>query len=81
MMPRNTKVTSIMHSITLHVVISTTLCRFNNYIKKSGGIFKDMMIHDFDLARYYAGNDKFEHIFATGNNVVATNLVIGMYAA
>ena len=38
-----------------------------NYIKKSGGIFKDMMIHDFDLARYYAGNDKFEHIFATGN--------------
>ena len=37
-----------------------------NYIKKSGGIFKDMMIHDFDLARYYAGNDKFEHIFATG---------------
>ncbi len=38
-----------------------------NYIKKSGGIFKDMMIHDFDLARYYAGNDKFEYIFATGN--------------
>ena len=38
-----------------------------NYIKKSGGIFKDMMIHDFDLARYYAGDDKFEHIFATGN--------------
>ena len=38
-----------------------------NYLKTSGGIFKDMMIHDFDLARYYAGNDKFEHIFATGN--------------
>ncbi len=38
-----------------------------NYIKKSGGIFKDMMIHDFDLARYYAGKDKFEYIFATGN--------------
>ena len=29
------------------------------YLKSSGGIFKDMMIHDFDLARYYAGNDKF----------------------
>ena len=25
-----------------------------------------MMIHDFDLARYYAGSDEFESIFATG---------------
>ena len=25
-----------------------------------------MMIHDFDLARFYAGNDEFESIFATG---------------
>ena len=30
-----------------------------NYLKTSGGIFKDMMIHDFDLARFYAGNDEF----------------------
>ena len=37
-----------------------------NYLKTSGGIFKDMMIHDFDLARFYAGNDEFESIFATG---------------
>ena len=37
-----------------------------NYLKNSGGIFKDMMIHDFDLARFYAGNDEFESIFATG---------------
>ena len=37
-----------------------------SYLKVSGGIFKDMMIHDFDLARYYAGSDEFESIFATG---------------
>ena len=23
------------------------------YLKESGGIFKDMMIHDFDLVRFY----------------------------
>jgi len=37
-----------------------------NYLKTSGGIFKDMMIHDFDLARFYAGKDEFESLFATG---------------
>ena len=37
-----------------------------SYLKVSGGIFKDMMIHDFDLARYYAGSDEFVSIFATG---------------
>ena len=37
-----------------------------NYLKNSGGIFKDMMIHDFDLARYYVGSDEFKHLFATG---------------
>ena len=37
-----------------------------SYLKVSGGIFKDMMIHDFDLARYYVGSDEFESIFATG---------------
>ncbi|MDC3074476.1 Gfo/Idh/MocA family oxidoreductase [Candidatus Pelagibacter sp.] len=37
-----------------------------DYLKNSGGIFKDMMIHDFDLARYYVGSDEFNHLFATG---------------
>ncbi len=37
-----------------------------SYLRTSGGIFKDMMIHDFDLARYYTGSDEFESIFATG---------------
>ena len=40
-----------------------------NYLKTSGGIFKDMMIHDFDLARYYAQKDEFVSIFATGSNL------------
>ena len=37
-----------------------------DYLKNSGGIFKDMMIHDFDLARYYLGSDDFKYLFATG---------------
>ena len=37
-----------------------------SYLKVSGGIFKDMMIHDFDLARYYTGSDEFVSVFATG---------------
>ena len=40
-----------------------------SYLKSSGGIFKDMMIHDFDLARFYAGSDQFESVFATGSNI------------
>ena len=39
-----------------------------SYLKTSGGIFKDMMIHDFDLARYYAGSDEFNYLFATGKS-------------
>jgi myo-inositol 2-dehydrogenase/D-chiro-inositol 1-dehydrogenase len=35
------------------------------YIKVSGGIFLDMMIHDFDMARYLAG-DEVEKVFAVG---------------
>ena len=28
------------------------------YLKSSGGIFRDMMIHDFDLCRYYLNDDE-----------------------
>ena len=35
------------------------------YIKVSGGIFCDMMIHDFDLARYLSGSEVTE-VFASG---------------
>ena len=39
-----------------------------SYMKTSGGIFKDMMIHDFDLARLYLDNDKFIEITAFGTS-------------
>jgi len=36
-----------------------------DYIKVSGGIFCDMTIHDFDMARYVTGSEV-ESVFATG---------------
>jgi myo-inositol 2-dehydrogenase/D-chiro-inositol 1-dehydrogenase len=36
-----------------------------SYVAVSGGIFLDMMIHDFDMARYQAGSDVVE-VYATG---------------
>ncbi|WP_284947715.1 inositol 2-dehydrogenase [Acidisoma cladoniae] len=38
------------------------------YIKVSGGLFRDMTIHDFDLARYFAGDIVEVHAF--GGNLV-----------
>ena len=35
-----------------------------SYLKSSGGIFRDMMIHDFDLCRFYLGNDEVYEIHA-----------------
>ena len=39
------------------------------YLKESGGIFKDMMIHDFDLVRFYLDDDEPDKIIATGSNI------------
>lgn len=36
-----------------------------SYVKVSGGIFYDMMIHDFDMARFLA-NDEVEEVYASG---------------
>lgn len=36
-----------------------------DYVKVSGGIFLDMMIHDFDMARYLSGSEVVE-VYATG---------------
>ena len=38
-------------------------------LKLSGTIFRDMMIHDFDLARFYLDKDEFDFVFATGSNI------------
>lgn len=39
------------------------------YIKSSGGLFFDMAIHDFDMARYLANSEVVE-VFAVGANLV-----------
>ena len=37
------------------------------YLKVSGGMFRDMTIHDFDLMRYILEDDPIEKVFATGS--------------
>ena len=39
------------------------------YLAASGGLFRDMTIHDFDLARFFLG--EVAEVYATGANVVA----------
>jgi len=39
------------------------------YVKVSGGLFLDMMIHDLDMVRYQAGDDVVE-VYATGDALV-----------
>jgi myo-inositol 2-dehydrogenase/D-chiro-inositol 1-dehydrogenase len=40
-----------------------------SYIKSSGGLFKDMSIHDFDMARFLV-DEEFESVFAMGSCLV-----------
>ncbi len=40
-----------------------------SYLKPSGGIFLDMMIHDFDMARYLIG-DEVEEVYTAGGVMV-----------
>lgn len=40
-----------------------------SYIERSGGLFRDMMIHDFDMARFLLGEDAVE-VFAMGSSLV-----------
>jgi myo-inositol 2-dehydrogenase/D-chiro-inositol 1-dehydrogenase len=40
-----------------------------DYLAVSGGLFRDMTIHDFDLARFFLGH--VVEVYATGANVVA----------
>jgi len=39
------------------------------YIERSGGLFRDMTIHDFDMARFLTG-EEFVHIHAVGSSLV-----------
>ncbi len=40
-----------------------------SYIERSGGLFRDMMIHDFDMARFLMG-EEFARLHAVGANLV-----------
>ena len=40
-----------------------------DYVKRSGGLFRDMMIHDFDMARWLLGAEP-TAVFATGSCLV-----------
>lgn len=39
------------------------------YVKVSGGMFRDMTIHDFDMARFMIGEEPYS-VYAQGSNVV-----------
>lgn len=45
-----------------------------SYVKSSGGIFVDMTIHDFDMARFLAGSEPVE-IFAAGDALINKDIV------
>ncbi|WP_101757917.1 inositol 2-dehydrogenase [Oceanicoccus sp. KOV_DT_Chl] len=45
------------------------------YIKVSGGLFRDMMIHDFDMARWLLGEEPVE-VFATGSCLVDPDIAV-----
>ena len=40
-----------------------------SYIRRSGGLFMDMMIHDFDMARYVIGSEV-ERVYTLAGNLV-----------
>ncbi len=40
-----------------------------SYVQASGGLFRDMMIHDFDMARWLLGEEPVE-LYATASNLV-----------
>jgi myo-inositol 2-dehydrogenase/D-chiro-inositol 1-dehydrogenase len=53
----------------LHIVSRDPAPPPIEYIKVSGGIFLDMMIHDFDMARFLIGHEV-EEIYAAGDVMV-----------
>jgi myo-inositol 2-dehydrogenase/D-chiro-inositol 1-dehydrogenase len=44
-----------------------------DYLRRSGGIFKDMLIHDFDVFRWILG-DEAESVYATGSVLTDPNV-------
>ncbi|HKU14871.1 MAG TPA: inositol 2-dehydrogenase [Steroidobacteraceae bacterium] len=55
---------------TLHIVSRDPAPPPVEYVKRSGGLFRDMMIHDLDMARWLLGAEPVE-VFARGSAVDA----------
>jgi myo-inositol 2-dehydrogenase/D-chiro-inositol 1-dehydrogenase len=54
---------------TIHIISHDPSPPPADYVKVSGGLFKDMAIHDFDLARWLLGEPVVE-VFAAGANLI-----------
>ena len=54
---------------TLHIISRDPAPPPLEYIRRSGGLFRDMMIHDFDMARWLLGGEPVE-VFARGSALV-----------
>jgi len=52
----------------LHIISRDPAPPPADYVAVSGGLFRDMTIHDFDMARYIAGD--IEEVHATGANLI-----------
>lgn len=54
---------------TLHIISRDPAPPPVDYIRRSGGLFRDMMIHDLDMARWLLGSEPVE-VFARGSALV-----------
>jgi myo-inositol 2-dehydrogenase / D-chiro-inositol 1-dehydrogenase len=54
---------------TLHIISRDPAPPPVEYIKRSGGLFRDMMIHDLDMARWLLGGEPVE-VFARGSALI-----------
>lgn len=60
---------SIGNLISVHIISRDPEPPPVHYIKSSGGLFLDMTIHDFDMARHITGSEVIE-VFAKGYNLI-----------
>jgi myo-inositol 2-dehydrogenase/D-chiro-inositol 1-dehydrogenase len=54
---------------TLHIISRDPAPPPVDYVRRSGGLFRDMMIHDLDMARWLLGSEPVE-VFARGSALV-----------
>ncbi|TAK71907.1 MAG: inositol 2-dehydrogenase [Gammaproteobacteria bacterium] len=66
---RRVQLGEIGHPHLVHITSRDPTWPSMDYIKTSGGIFMDMTIHDFDMARFLIGSDVVE-VFASGSVLI-----------